>query len=813
MCRYLVLQSAIVLVALLVPLTTYGESEPGVATTTTAVDSAEGRSAQQGKLEEIIVTAQKRSENLQNVPVSVQVISSAQLEEQNQNLLTDLARTLPAVHIATDAKSNSLSMRGIGTSGSNPGFDQAVAMFADDIYRGRSRMSAATFLDLDRIEILKGPQSTFFGNNAIAGALNIVSKKPSDTFDGYIRALGGMFEQYALEGAVGGPITDTLQARFAATADGNERGWLNDVNSGEHVPRIHNLAGRLTLVYTPMEALDATLKLEGSHHKTEGTPYDEPLQWGECPRPPFGTGWGLYVPCDTLQAQGVPFGFNNSHVALLPGEQNQLSTDEGVLTLNYRHWNHTFTFVTGYSYYDFVLDGNASGLTIPYLQAEWREHFHQFSQELRVASPTGRPIEYLAGAYFQDDRLSYDQVTTDTLLNSLLQSDPAFAPVLPYLPLAFRQGILQKEHIYSVFGSLTWNATDRLALSASMRGSQVDKNYNAHVLEGTSTTLYGGFVEDPQPVQQLLASSFSVAQGTSQRLSQSNHALMPSARVQYRFNPDVMGYLRYDRGFLSGGFNGADVYDFSHVGEFGPEHVNAYEVGLKSKWLNDTVLLNLDIFRADYTDLQVSTNIYGCNLGGCGYLGELANAAKSRSQGMELEWQWVPVSALRLGANVTYLKAYFVSYQNANQTTLQGFCSTPVDATGGAGTSYCLAQFPAGVPPVNNLSGQATPYAPKWSGSLTAAYRILLPGDFNLTTEVDPYFTTSYDTASGDSFDRVAGYVRWDGRLSFGPQDGRWSLDLIGKNLTDRTIVVIPALYQFSKEQPRNIAIQLRVKL
>src|SRR4029077_21079923 len=118
-------------------------------------------------------------------------------------------------------KSNALSMRGIGYYGANnPGFDQAVAMFADDIYRGRSRMSDATFLDLDRIEILKGPQSTFFGNNAIAGALNIISKKPGDTFEGYTRALAGMFEEYTLEGALGGPVTDTLRVRFAASANG-----------------------------------------------------------------------------------------------------------------------------------------------------------------------------------------------------------------------------------------------------------------------------------------------------------------------------------------------------------------------------------------------------------------------------------------------------------------------------------------------------------------------------------------------------------------------------------------------------------------
>src|ERR1700722_6099268 len=556
-------------------------------------------------LEEIVVTAQKRSEDLQSVPESVQVISGSQLEEQNQGSLIDLTRTLPSVHISTDAKSNTLFLRGIGSGTGNPGFDQAVAMFADDIYQGRSRMSASTFLDLERIEILKGPQSTFFGNNAIAGALNLVSTKPGDAFDGYMRALGGMFEQYALEGAAGGPITDTLQARFAATANGNERGWLTDLTSGDHVPRIHNLAGRLTLVYKPTEALDATLKLEGSHHKTEGASVDEPNQWVNCPHPQFPSSFGAPIGggCAAAIALGVPVGLEKNEVSLLPGEQNQLSNDEAVLTLNYRRWNHTFTSVTGYSYYDFSLDQNESGLPIPFEQVEWLEHYHQFSQELRVASPTGEPIEYLAGAYFQTDRLSYDQTNTIPFVNPAFQQNPVLAS---YLPLADHQGIQQTEHIYSVFGSLTWNATDRLKLTAGLRGSQVDKEYTAHVLFGTGTRLYGGFVGAPLPVQQYIGSLFGDAQGYSPDLSQSSHALMPSARVQYQFSPDVMGYFRYDRGFLSGGFTGADVFHFGNVNQFGPEYVNAFEVGLKSKWLDDTVLLNVDVFRADYTDLQVS---------------------------------------------------------------------------------------------------------------------------------------------------------------------------------------------------------------
>src|SRR5882724_8230164 len=168
-------------------------------------------------LQEIVVSAQKRSENVQTVPISIQVLSAQTLANQNQNSFEDLSQTLPGVNIAASGWADSLYIRGVGSGVNSTNFDQSVATFDDDIYHGRSKTSGATFLDLDRIEVLKGPQSTFFGNNAIAGALNIVTKKPGDTLDSWARALYGEFGQYAAEGAIGGPITDTFGARLAVT--------------------------------------------------------------------------------------------------------------------------------------------------------------------------------------------------------------------------------------------------------------------------------------------------------------------------------------------------------------------------------------------------------------------------------------------------------------------------------------------------------------------------------------------------------------------------------------------------------------------
>ncbi|MEA2260365.1 MAG: iron complex outerrane recepter protein [Acidobacteriaceae bacterium] len=764
------------------------------------------------KLEEIVVTAQKRTENLQDVPVSVQVIGSQILARQNHNSLEELTQTIPAVHISAGADqngSNSIFIRGIG-SGSDPSFDQSVAVFTDDIYQGRSRMSEATFLDLDRIEVLKGPQTTFFGNNAIAGALNIVTKKPGDHFDAWARALYGMFGQYAVEGAVGGPITPTFGARLAVTRNGDDRGWIENVSLGEHAPRINNLAGRLTFAFNPSEDLDATLKSEASHHTTAGSAGDAPLQYANCPPPaPLTPDFG--GSCATALALHVPIGADNNQNSGLAGQGNSLSTFENVLTLNYRQWGHTFTSVSGMYNYDFRLNVDSRNLPVYLQTGAGGEDYRQFSQEFRVASPTGRPIEYLAGVYFQTDRLDFNSYGTIPVLN-FLATIPGLQGLAPYLPISEVLAFGQGEHVYSAFAALTWNATDRMKFNVGLRASEVNKNASGSEAGGTGTGLYSGFVPWPSAISQLVVARFPVfGTGTSPSLSRSDKAWMPSAGIQYKIDPQVMAYFSYTRGFKAGGFEGQQLARQTLQGllsfsAYGPEYVDAFELGLKSKWLEDRILVNVDVFRGDYKDLQTFANVYIPSLNAFG--GEVVNAAKSRSQGLELEGQWAVTRDLRLSANVTYLDSHYVSFPNAPQSTLQSFCG---------GVSYVLpycSRFPDPVPPSNDLSGQQTPYAPRWSGSVTASYSLPLRGDYRFDTEVNPYFTSSYwgGTGPDDVIPRTAAYVRLDARVGLESPDRRWTVDLIGKNLTDRIIVTNAqqTIYEVTKEQPRNVALQFR---
>jgi outer membrane receptor protein involved in Fe transport len=458
-----------------------GRSESTSADTNSDSKKVERNGKRSPRIEEVVVTAQKRSESLQDVPISAQVIGSAVLADQNQNTLEDLTQMVPGVHVRSGGTGGGadIFIRGIG-SGTNRAFDQSVATFVDDIFHGRSSMSGATFLDLDRIEVLKGPQSTFFGNNAIAGAFNIVSKKPGKEFDSWVRGLYGQYGQYVADGAIGGPVTELLGARLALTANGGS-GWLENVSTGREVPRINNVAGRLTVEFTPGENLNATLKVEGSRNRTAGSSVGQPLQWGGCPPPPpYTSDFVNFCPqaiaANATAPGSVPIGLSTNKTVGLPGQENHLSTFEDVLTINYEKWGHTLTSVSGFYNYHYGAADDGAHLPQYLFSGEEGESYHQFSQELRVASPTDSVIDYLAGVYFQTDHLSVSSAANAPFLNFVTSLGAPFDQLGPYLPLSVGSVFSQGERVYSGFSALGLKIGRKVKLNAGIRGSWVDKD-------------------------------------------------------------------------------------------------------------------------------------------------------------------------------------------------------------------------------------------------------------------------------------------------------------------------------------------------
>ncbi len=796
--RHLIATAAIPVVGLATPaLAAQAAQDQSAPAATSSAAGAAASSASTdapdqptGQIGDIVVTAQRRAENLQKVPISAQVVGQQAIAQQNLTTVVALAEENPSIHVEATGRNTEYFIRGTG-SGDNQSFDQSVGTFIDDIYHGRSRASSASFLDLDHVEVLKGPQSTFFGNNAIAGAFNIVTKKPSDHLEGWGRALisptsGENGGQYAVEGALNVPLTQDLSLRVTGTANGLA-GYLRDVVTGKRGYRERNGAVRGTLRYAPDADFDVTLKGEYSHSlRTPGLVGRQVA----CPAPAiFGPRPAGF--CAINLANNQAFGLRSSNYAANDGGERRLSSAEGVLTVDHSLGSSTVTSVTGYNGYkfNFNLDNDITNQQLLNVQAP--ESYHQFSQELRLTSPTGKPIEFVGGLYFQDDTLHIRQSVGFFFLSPVLAGIP---PFVPYLPLAQQILAHQHEKVYSAFASVTWNATDRLKLVGGLRGSIVEKDFGWNLAYGTATQSYGGIVDLPAALQPL-ASALGTGNAGTVALDRNDKALMPSARLQYQFDRDVMAYVSYSRGFKSGGFSVADVTAIASNFPFSPEHVNAYEAGLKSEFANRHVLVNLAAFRNDFSDLQVAITT---NSDAGTPISVVRNAASSRAQGVELESQFVLSPVFRLSVAGTYLDSKYRNYPNAGPTLQQQL--------DGQGTQ--------------KLNGHRTLFAPKWSGNVTGSAAIPVFDGYRLTAEATGIFSTKFQTYySDDPYTIQPGYARLDARISFDAPDGRWGVDIIGKNLTN-TIVRTLSFYEPTsfgsliqdRIQLRNIAFQARVK-
>ena len=759
---------------------------------TSDAPATDGLSASNGQITDIVVTAQRRSENLQRVPISAQVITSQALTQQNLTSAVAVSDVMPSIHVGGSGRSSNYYIRGTG-SGESQSFDQSVGTFIDDIYHGRSRNSGATFLDLDHVEILKGPQSTFFGNNAIAGALNIVTAKPSDTFGGWARGLispvsGESDRQYALEGALNVPVTSDLSVRVAGTANG-ERGYLKNVTTGDHAPDRNNYAFRATATYKPADNFDVTLKGEVGRDIDKGGLV---LRQVDCPpNPAFGPAQGF---CAVNVAAHAPTGLDNSLYSSNPGNETRLHTYETVLTANYKLGEQTITSVTGYTGYRFNLNLDDDGTASQLINVQAPEKYHQFSQELRIASPTDGKIEYLAGAYYQQDQLRIQQSIGYFFLSPTIASIPPFAALIPVLPLGQQINAVQRTKTYSAFGSLSWNATEALKITGGLRGTIVTRGFDWMMFYGTASQAYGGINAFPAALQPLPGALGLGTAGTV-GLKRNDKALLPSAKAQYQIEPNVMAYVSYSRGFKAGGFSVAELSADPANYPFKPEHVNAYEIGFKSELFDRRVSLDVAAFRNDFSDLQVV--IDGNNAAGA-LVNFVRNAAASRAQGVEVEAKWVVSPAFRVSTEGTYLDSKYRNYKNAGPTYAQQLAGQQTQ----------------------DLSGRPTLYAPRWSGNVTANLTVPVARDYKLTAEAIGILSSSYYTIfTVDPVSRQPAYARLDARLSLESADGRWGFDVIGKNLTNTLVRTFtgyqPAsfgsLFQ-DREQFRSVAFQLRYK-
>jgi iron complex outermembrane receptor protein len=740
-------------------------------------------------LGEIVVTAQKRSEPLQRVPLSAAVVGGELIAQQGIASLQDLTATTPAVRLAKGTTTNRQFIRGVG-SGDNAGFEQSVGTFIDDIYHGRARTSEASLFDVARVEVLKGPQTTYFGNNAIAGALNIVTRDPGTVIAGQVRAAyNSTFDMPTLEGAIDLPASDTLAVRVAGIVSRGD-GWIDDIGLGHRVPRTRNGGIRGTLLWKPTSDFTARIKAQYMTERQDG---GLPIVRQGCPPAPvFGAPAGF---CAAAIASGAaPYSafFERNSGA---GQASHLHQQDYVATLTLDRGAFALTSVTGYVRYDYGLTVDVDTSPADLLSVGSPERFHQFSQELRITSDQSRPIEYLAGVYYQRGRLRVRNTLAYNFLTPRIASAPAFAALLPFTPFAVSSAFDQHESNYSGFGAVTWKISPAVRATGSLRYTKVEKDFDRTVSVGTST----GIGTEPTPFPggvAALGAAFAQGAGLARvgttSLSRTDDKLSSSLSLQYDPSQTMMLYARYDRGFKAGGFNGADFSSAPDLLPFAPEKVDAFEIGAKTRLFDNRATLNIALFRSKYRDLQLA-GIVPSTTGA--YINRVQNAGGAITQGVEAEASIRINSMLRTSLSAAYLDAHYTRYANATPTaqqTLQGRV-------------------------VQDLSGARTPFSPKLSGSWTVSLAFPLTDDLTLRVDNQLYASGGiFLNFNNDPFVRQPRYAREDLTVTLASVHG-WEFSVVGKNLTNHVIrsygaAIATSLgsYVFMTEPSRNVAFQLR---
>jgi iron complex outermembrane recepter protein len=711
-----------------------------------AVQPAQAQTAtnESGGIKEIVVTAQKRAENLRDVPISITAVSADDLKQRSITNVEGLQFGTPNVLTYSDDSFNTnIIIRGIGSASRNIGFESALGSYIDGVYQGRNDTLFQDLGDAERIEVLRGPQGTLFGKNTTSGAISITTKQPTNNFEGSIRGDYGNFNAYRLSGAVSGPIvSDHVFAKlsgFRSKADGYTR------NVSGKGPRLLNgddsFGTRGALRIKASDSFELTIRADLSIGKENGTGDGE--VFGVIANP-FG------IPDDSVK-------FGNRTISINGNSAIRTEIAGLSATADWTVGDHTITSITAYRTLGATYTGQDSDLTsYDYVSQDFSDKSKQFSQELRLASPNGGRFKYVIGAYF------YRQ-TSDSLRDTNLGAD--YLPLLDSLygisgPLVATDRISTatqvKTRSLAGFVNASFNITDALSLLGGVRVTQETKD----LVVGQAVPDFIGLPGIINPVAPLY---LNLAR-TPDRLSQND--ISPTIGIQYKVGERANIYARYSKGFKSGGWNAellapntapairANYFDISKI-RFQPESVQNYEIGLKGDMLDRRLRINAAAFYTDYRDIQISRFVGGL----VGYETTNANA---RIQGTEIELTALPVDGLTFTGSVGYTDGRFRQ-------------------SGNCGTS-CVSGSRLNVP--------------RWTVAFGAGYAKKVASHATLTARFD-YAYRGSDSGSGPESSpdptietrentRLSGFSVVNGRIALGVEGG-FELALWGKNLFDTT--------------------------
>ncbi len=556
-----------------------------------------------GALEEIIVTARKRAESLQEVPISVSVLSSATIEKIGAYKVRDLEYVVPNLVFSGfwDTQA-SIAIRGVGDFTRNMGYEMRVGIYVDGIFAGRSGSANQELLDIERVEVLRGPQGTLFGKNTIAGAISLTTIKPDENFGGYVNAEYGNYNLLTIKGNVNIPlIEDRLYSKFSIirrTRDGYVENLFAGQKDAASLDYIIARAQFRAIIGDRTEA-NLTFDYKDDNHESYLGEPNVGIGFDEAPKPHQLNTW--------LTPQNSSDAFAVSLVV-----DHEFSND------------FSLTSLTSYRETDAVARWEENHSSLQLFDVTFGDDDKQFSQELRLASPKGDRLSYVAGIYYW-----YQKAQTNRLAVSGSDLIPGFTLKIP-------QSGDVVTNSYAAFVHGEYRLTDDLSITGGVRYTKEKKNLNYTQL---GVPIFIDFVDFQD--------------------NYSDDAWTPNIGLSYKVDDDKLLYATISRGFKSGGWN-ADYVVTTDIG-FNSEYATSYEIGAKTEWLDNRLRLNVAGFITKYTDYQVFQFV---PVEGGGLIFSLTNAGEVTTKGIEIELTAQPVDDLILTANFGYTDATFDTFKN-----------------------------------------------------------------------------------------------------------------------------------------------------
>jgi iron complex outermembrane receptor protein len=567
---------------------------------------AQESTAESRVLEEITVTAQRRDQSLQEVPIAISVLGAEDIQRLNATDVRDLQFATPnLVVVSSNAAQPFFGMRGIADTSRNPGYEQRVGVYVDGVWVGRSGASNQSVLDVQSIEVLRGPQGTLFGKNTVAGAINITTRKPGAEFGGHLQAEAGNYGLRRAAGSVNVPFTDTLYGKLTFNVAQRD-GFAEDVVArGKKYDERDERAARAQLLWRASDATSVELSLDYFSNDYRG----------------------LVGESTADRIAPKPF-----EVALDGSQLFETGNDGAGLTVNHEFDNgFKLTSITGSRSETWSAVGVDEDYTPqPLAFTDLTESDGDYlSQELRLASPVGERFDYVVGLYYLDQDVT-GRGTARVFARALVPTAP------PIFVNAAYDADVQTEQL-AVFAHGNLRLTDHWSLTGGLRFTDESKDLDYRISD-TSGLFTNGTKKDDR--------------------SESNWA--PKISVNWAPTANLLAYASYGKAFKSGGWNTDFVSNLSSL-PFGGEEAESIELGVKSTLLGDRLRVNAAIFDSTNSDYQVQSFV---QLPNGGTVLAISNASEVTSRGFEADVQWVATDWLRLWATYGYTDAEFDSFRN-----------------------------------------------------------------------------------------------------------------------------------------------------